>query len=204
MNVIDPTDYVENAAGPSLKFGDQRQQAKLELGICMAIYKWEELSTAVDNSWGGPNSGEKRDWLSGVVVDLFDANVVDVQLIEETLLYAMFDEFDTNVDNDSALEIAALVLKLYKQAAVGNYTLIDLLYEKWQTKQASSTKVTVDVQGDPDNSDLSDSEDEEEEEVGQVQEHGDDAMEVDDTPAGPVVDDDGFEMVQPKRRGGRR
>lgn len=107
---IDPTDYVEVENG-TLTFSNEKEQAKFELGVCMAVYKWEELATAVENSWGGPKSAEKRDWISGIVIDLFkESHAVDIQLIEETLLYAMVDEFDVQVDNDSALEIAALVM----------------------------------------------------------------------------------------------
>ena len=102
---IDPTDYVEVENG-TLTFENPKQQAKFELGVCMAIYKWEELTTAVDNNWGGPKSSEKRDWISGIVIDLFsESKIVDIQLIEETLLYAMVDEFDTQIDNDSALKL---------------------------------------------------------------------------------------------------
>lgn len=196
MSAIDPTDYVE-AEGP-LKFGDEKQQAKFELGVCMAVHKWDELNTAVDNLWGGPNSADKRDWIVGVVVDLFDEKVVDIQLIEETLLYAMFDEFEANVDNDSALEIGALVLKIYKQVAQKDYALVDQLYEKWNARQATRTKTQITVNADPENPDLSDDEEEEEVTTSHVSQ-GDDAMEVDE-PQGPIVDDDGFELVQKKGR----
>ncbi|ODV80773.1 uncharacterized protein CANTADRAFT_25183 [Suhomyces tanzawaensis NRRL Y-17324] len=200
MNAIDPTDYVEAEEGQLyLRFGDDKQQAKFELGVCMAIYKWEELTTAVDNSWGGPKSGEKRDWISGIVIELFDEKVVDVQLIEETLLYAMVDEFDTEIDNDSALEIGALVMKFYKNVRDRKYEAIDELYNKWTEKQATKTsKEKVTVGADPNNPDASDSESDDEEDE---EPHGDDDMDVDvQEPAGPVIDDDGFELVQTRRR----
>lgn len=199
MSAIDPTDYVEAVEGvESLKFANEKQQAKFELGVCMAIYKWEELTTAVDNSWGGPKSADKRDWISGIVIDLFDEKIVDIQLIEETLLYAMVDEFDTEIDNDSALEIAALVMKFYKEVSVGSVAAIDALYARWQEKQSSHVANRVEVAADPNNPDAeSDDEEEDDEEVPQLQ---DDDMEVDEQPQGPVVDDDGFELVQKKGR----
>ncbi|KAK6456159.1 Pre-rRNA-processing protein TSR2-domain-containing protein [Scheffersomyces xylosifermentans] len=200
MNAIDPTDYVEAPEGvESLKFGDEKQQAKFELGVCMAIYKWEELNTAVENSWGGPKSGEKRDWISGIVIDLFAEKIVDIQLIEETLLYAMVDEFDTEIDNDSALEIGALIMKFYRDVALQKYAKIDELYEKWQAKQSIKENVKkVHVEEDPNNPDVSDSEDDEDDE--DVPELQDDEMEIDEEPHGPIVDDDGFELVQKKGR----
>ncbi|KAG7661402.1 TSR2 [[Candida] subhashii] len=197
---IDPTDYVEVTEG-SLRFGDEKQQAKFELGVCMAVYKWEELTTAVDNLWGGPKSAEKRDWISGIVIELFDEQAVDIQLIEETLLYAMVDEFDTEIDNDSALEIAALIMKFYKDVTIGKYEQIDEMYSRWQAQQNSGTVHKVKVESDPNNPDVSDSEDDEEEEYDQasVPELTEDQMEIDE-PQGPIVDEDGFELVQKKGR----
>lgn len=203
MPEIDPTEFVqvEDDRG-TLKFEDPKQQAKFELGVCMAIYKWEELTTAVDNSWGGPNSADKRDWLSGVVIDLFDEKAVDVLLIEETLLYAMVDEFDTEIDNDSALEIGDLIIKLYKDCAIQNYARVEELYTRYQEKQSKGeSKLNVNVGSDPNNPDSSDDEShDEEEQVPQLQ---DDAMAIDEPePQGPIVDDDGFELVT--RKGRRR
>lgn len=202
MSVIDPTDYVEVEEGvASLKFGDEKQQAKFELGVCMAVYKWEELTTAVDNSWGGANSAEKRDWISAIVIDLFDEKAVDVQLIEETLLYAMVDEFDTEIDNDSALEIGALIMKIYKEVADKIYSTVDTLYEKWNSKQQTKSQLQrVVVETDPNNP-SSDEESDDDDVPQLVTEVAD--MELEEPePKGPVVDDDGFELVQ--RKGRRR
>ncbi|RCK56391.1 Pre-rRNA-processing protein TSR2 [Candida viswanathii] len=202
---IDPTDYVESETS-TLTFSDIKQQAKFELGVCMAVHKWEELATAVDNAWGGPRSSEKRDWISGIVIELFaESKIVDVQLIEETLLYAMVDEFDTQVDNDSALEIADLIVRIYRDVMRLEYGVIDGLYERWVAK-GGDKKVEgkkVHVENDPNNPDVSDDEEEEEEEE---KEHDHDGMDVDEPMeeapqlVGPVVDDDGFELVQSKGR----
>ncbi|KAK6466004.1 Pre-rRNA-processing protein TSR2-domain-containing protein [Scheffersomyces coipomensis] len=201
---IDPTDYVEVESG-SLKFQDESQQAKFELGVCMAVYKWDELNTAVENSWGGANSSEKRDWISAIVIELFDEKVVDIQLIEETLLYAMVDEFDTEVDNDSALEIAAIIMKFYKDVGIKNYTDIEFLYNKYQEKQArgASNVAKIHIEEDPNNPDVSDSEEDDEEDENIPTLH-EDSMDIDEEPSGPIVDDDGFELVQKKGRKGRR
>ncbi|KAI5955617.1 TSR2 [Candida jiufengensis] len=196
---IDPTEYVEVDEG-TLQFPNAQQQAKFELGVCMAIYKWEELNTAVENSWGGSNSSEKRDWISGVIIDLFLENkAVDIQLIEETLLYAMVDEFDTEVDNDSALEIGGLIMKFYKDVQLEKYSDIDQLYQKWNEKkntQAENRKVHIEE--DPNNPDSSDDEEEDEEDQDIEMSNNDNI--IIDEPKGPIVDDDGFELVQKKGR----
>lgn len=210
MSSIDPTDFVQvEGDQTTLKFGDPKQQAKFELGVCMAIYKWEELTTAVENSWGGPNSAEKRDWMSGVIIDLFDEKAVDIILIEETLLYAMVDEFDTEIDNDSALAIADLVLKLYRDCIIKDYSRIDELYLKYQLKLGQNSQPNkVIVRADPNNPDVSDDEDDEDDEDNSLGVNiapplvQDDGMDIDVPPTGPIIDDDGFELVQ--KRGRRR
>ncbi|RCK60932.1 Pre-rRNA-processing protein TSR2 [Candida viswanathii] len=203
---IDPTDYVESETS-TLIFPDIKQQAKFELGVCMAVHKWEELATAVDNSWGGPRSSEKRDWISGIVIELFaESKIVDVQLIEETLLYAMVDEFDTQVDNDSALEIADLIVRMYRDVMRLEYGVIDGLYERWVAKggdRKGGEGKKVHVENDPNNPDVSDDEEEEEEEEEEDDHDGmdvDEPMEEAPQLAGPIVDDDGFELVQSKGR----
>lgn len=200
MPEIDPTEFVQvEGEQQSLQFQDPKQQGKFELGVCMAIYKWDELTTAVDNSWGGPCSADKRDWISGVVIDLFEEKIVDVALIEETLLYAMVDEFDTEIDNDSALEIGDLIMKIYKDCAIQSYDRVDQLYARYQEKEANgASKLQVKVGSDPNNPDSSEDESDEEEEVPQLHE---DDMAVDEPEVqGPIVDDDGFELVQKKGR----
>ncbi|KAI3404653.2 TSR2 [Candida oxycetoniae] len=211
MTSIDASEYVESENG-TLKFGNEVQQAKFELGVCMAVYKWEELTTAVENSWGGPKSGEKRDWISCIIIDLFsESKIVDVQLIEETLLYAMLDEFDTQVDNDSALEIAALIMKFYKEAAKGAYDMIDQFYQVWLEKKKNTVleSTAVHVGEDLNNPGVSDSEeddDDDNDERGDDNEKDDESMEVDDIAEvqdvqhGPVIDEDGFKLVQKGRR----
>ena len=199
MSNIDAADYVEAENGSkTLRFGDEKQQAKFELGVCMAVYKWDELNTAVENSWGGANSAEKRDWISGIVIELFEEKLVDVGLIEETLLYAMVDEFDTEVDNDSALIIADLIMRIYRLVAQRDYALVDELYQKWTHKQSLKQQQNkVVVSADPNNPDASDESDDEDEEAPQLVEENDMDMEEDN---GPIIDDDGKQMVQKGRR----
>lgn len=200
MNSIDPTEYVKAPEGQkSLKFSDEKRQARFELGVTMAIHKWEELNIAVDNSWGGPNSSDKRDWISAIVIDLFDEKEVDIQLIEETLLYAMLDEFDTQVDNDSALEIGNLIMQFYKKAMVDDFNDIEELYNKWQIKQQNRQINKVKVQDDPENPSSEDEEDDEDHHHHHQHQPQEDSMDVDN---GPIVDDDGFTLVQ--NRKGRR
>ncbi|CCE91688.1 Tsr2p TDEL_0D01040 [Torulaspora delbrueckii] len=185
----------------NLQFEDEKQQARFELGVSMMVYKWEALEVAVANSWGGPSSAEKRDWITAIVVDLFKSEkIVDAATIEETLLYAMIDEFDTNVEDESTVPIAVGIIDIYKQCQVQDYSTVEQLYTKWVEKQNSgeSAKV-ITIEEDPLNPDASscDEGDEEDEDEGE----GEEDIEMNDQPSsGPVVDEDGFELVQKKGR----
>lgn len=205
MNIItiDETSYVEaQPPNTNLSFPvETKQQARFELGVSMWIHSWEILETAVQNSWGGPESNDKRDWITKIIIDLFKENkIVDVILIEETLLYAMLDEFDVDIQDESALPIAMNILKCWEYVNNGGFEDIQQMYLNWKTKQKNVQKVVI--QKDPLNPDASDdSEDDDDEE-------DDDEMMVEEEhhhheeqpPSGPQFDEDGFEIVQPKGR----
>lgn len=186
----------------NLLFKDEKQQARFELGVSMMIYKWDALDVAVENQWGGPDSAEKRDWITAIIVDLFKTEkVVENILIEETLLYAMVDEFDTNVEDDSAVFIANGIIELYKQCQALDYSTVESLYLAWQEKQKNkSNKRVVQVKDDPLNPDVSDSEDEEDYDEEGSQDVDMDVDEQQQTNPESIIDEDGFEVVQKKGR----
>jgi pre-rRNA-processing protein TSR2 len=209
---VDSSDFVEAPEhARSLRFEEEKQQANFELGVSMAIHSWDALETAVANGWGGANSEEKRDWITAIVVDLFDEKIVDVQLVEDTILNAMVDEFDVNVEDDSSLPIADKVIKFYRQCVDKDYSKIHQLYQSWQQRAneraAKRAQLAVQVQQDPTNPDDSDDsdadeEDGDDEEIPQLQggEPAKEDVEMDDVDNGPIIDDDGFELVQKKGR----
>lgn len=173
------------AEGNSLVFPNEKQQARFEVGLSSAIFLWDELTTAVDNNWGGADSAEKREWLVGTVIDLFNEKVVEAEDIEYRLLGVMEDEFDAVLETDGAFKVAQTILSLYVECLEGNYAQVDALYNKFMaSRNAEKVKVQVEDSDDEDGS-ASD----------------EDEMDVDETPKQePVIDEDGFELVQPRRR----
>ncbi|KAI1437117.1 Pre-rRNA-processing protein TSR2-domain-containing protein [Xylaria sp. CBS 124048] len=59
------------AEGPS----PESRQQEFEQGVAISLHLWQSLSIAVQNSWGGPDSSDKRAWLAGVIVDMFPSFV---------------------------------------------------------------------------------------------------------------------------------
>lgn len=199
---IDVSDFVEAPEGQTLGFSDEKQQANFELGVSMVIHSWEILNIAVVNGWGGPRSSDKRDWISDIVVDLFKGPVVDIELIEETILNAMLDEFDVNVEDESSLPIAAKVIGIYRQVASGDYSTVRSMYEQWKQKGTQKEQYQVQIQEDPENPGVSDNDDDDDDEEDDEVELVAEQMDIDapQEPQGPIVDDDGFELVQKKGR----
>jgi pre-rRNA-processing protein TSR2 len=199
------------AESPTLVFEDSTKQSRFELGTSLAIYQWEPLQTAVDNQWGGPDSSDKRDWMVGSIVELFEtSNYVDSDDIEDRLLAIMEDEFEVVVDDDSSLKVAVSIIQLYKECAEGDFIHIDEMYGKYQEKEARRkaglepvTKInpTGIEDGDDEDDDDDDEDDDEDEWIDEDNETQSDVSESQEK-QGPILDDDGFELVQ--KKGNRR
>lgn len=212
-NSIDLSNYTLESSGKTPLSFKGKTQSRFELGVCLAIYKWETLDTAVENQWGGADSGEKRDWLVGSIVELFDESYVDSDYIEERLLQVMGDEFDVQVEDDSALPVAVEIIEIYRDCQKGDFSRIEDLHKKFLAKEELKAKgqlksKKVEVQGDDDEDDDDDYEDcdeeEEEENVPKLSTNHTADVEMEDQPTGPIIDDDGFELVQKKGRGRKR
>lgn len=171
--------------------GNEKQNANFELGVSMVIHLWPTLKTAVDNQWGGANSDEKRDWITGVIVGEFEKNsMIDIIYIHELLTGIMEDEFDSILEDGSTVTVAEKIVQVYNDCKVSRFEKIQQMYAKWL--QQAKNRTIVNVGGDPMNPDS------EGEEVDE-----DFEMEVDEEPApqkqGPIIDDDGFTVVTRRR-----
>lgn len=165
---------------------------------------WPALTFAVQNSFGGPQSSEKRDWFAGAISELLEANPnSDVGYVEEFLLQVMDDEFDLNVEDGSAEEIAIQILGFRKSTLAGDFTKIDELLTRWQEKQGrGGDMVNFHYQETEKGDDETESDSDEMEE-----DESDDDVEMEEpvkplkTKVTPRIDEDGFtEVIGRKKR----
>ncbi|RKU48606.1 hypothetical protein DL546_008747 [Coniochaeta pulveracea] len=193
-------------------------QSQFEQGVAYALHLWPDLTLAVQNNWGGPDSSDKRDWFAGAVVDLFpdlsnpaSSNTgpsnaeetpsdeePDSAYVEEFLLQVMLDEFEVNVDDDSSYEVAEQIIRVRSDCMKGRFEEVEKLRERWEAKKGKKEvfKKAEDEDGETDWDDEDDSE-----------EDGDEDVEMGDAPPPvtrkekeePEVDEDGFTMVKKKR-----
>ena len=158
---------------------------------------WAALSLAVQNSWGGPDSSEKRDWFAGAVSELMESTPdADAHYLEEFLMQVMNHEFEVNVEDASGEEIAERILRLKMKINTGDFHILDQMLADWeQTKGKGKGTATI-AQGKSENQEV-DSEDED----SQISEDEDETM--GEAPplvnvkqkVEPEVDDDGFTKV---------
>ena len=114
----------------------------------------------------------------------------------------MDDEFEVNVEDGSAEEVAIQILKLRKLTLDGDFALVDELMAKWQeTQRKGSNKVRLNFAG-ADEAEDSGSDDD-------SMDGGDDDVQMDDAPdlvdastrkVQPEIDEDGFTKVVGRRK----
>ncbi|KAI1211455.1 pre-rRNA-processing protein TSR2 [Annulohypoxylon truncatum] len=192
----------------------ETRQAQFEQGVAISLHLWISLTVAVQNGLGGPDSDDKRDWFAGAIVDMFPS-FVDLakprnpsqkvpqdpiaEDVEATLLQVMWDEFETNVDDDSEVEVADRIVKARTQCAAGNFEFVEELRRRWLATKGKTVKVQ-EVDGEDQETDWESDDDEDEE---------DEDVEMDEAPAlvavpkerpPPEVDEDGFTKVTRKKR----
>lgn len=161
-------------------------------GVIARLALWPALRIAVQNSWGGPDSTQKRTWIASVIVDTFEEQNTppDAEYIEEMLLQIMDDEFETVIEDESVESVAKDITKLWTDIHLGD--LAGLHYLEQQANAISNRPVVAQA-GPPGGLDT-DSDEEEgdwvsDEEDGHGSDHAPDLQP-------PEVDGDGFTTVK--------
>lgn len=182
--------------------------SNLDLLISLSLHTWPALTLAIQNGWGGDArlGNDKRDWLAGSISELLStAQLAQLDDLEEVLLQVMLDEFEVVVDDDSAFDVATKIWNGRTKVLNGDFAEIQEMYEKWRRNGGSKVKA---VQQPDDEGQETDGSDDEEEWNG-IQDHDGDE-EMGEAPAlvekpkkekiEPQVDEEGFTMVQKKKR----
>ena len=208
LNLIVSFEHAKKMTAPS------QTQVYFARTLLARLAVWPVLRIAVDSSWGGPESMQKRSWMASELLDVFESlsssstlnpnsasNQVDEDYIEEMILQMMNDEFDCVVEDGSSTEVAADLVKLWKEAKSDGEQAIEQSMKFWEEKERA-------IQGHRIQAQEVKAEEEEWEEDGSASgdedEEDGNRMEVDEPPAlidrrnkeGPVIDEDGFTLVK--------
>jgi pre-rRNA-processing protein TSR2 len=185
-----------------------RSQAVLfARGVIARLAIWPALRIAVDQGWGGPGAAEKRTWLASVIVDAFEAESPppDVFYVEETLLQMMADEYETELEDGSAEDVAKDVVRLWEEVSGGGKGEMVVAFEE-SADRLKGKKIQVEEEvgseeGEEGEDDAMEDDEEWEDEAPQLldqQDQNDGAPSME-----PEVDEEGFTLVKSKRKGGR-
>ncbi|KAF1850341.1 pre-rRNA-processing protein TSR2 [Cucurbitaria berberidis CBS 394.84] len=179
----------------------EQLQAKFDLGIWFALFNWPNLTVAVQNEWGGPDSSDKRDWIAGQISDLFASEAsTDAEDVEVMLLQVLEDEFGVRLEDETEVNVAREIMAIRKEIGEGNTTTVDRLQKKWEErkgKEVATGNVSVRESNQEGEWDSVDEESDEEDDV----EMGDAPALVPAKPkAEPEVDDEGFTKVLGKKK----
>ena len=169
-------------------------------GVIARLELWPALRIVVEQGWGGPDSLAKRRWLASELVDAFDPEPQDADYVALMLAQVLEDEFGASIEDGSVEAVAADVVGLW---GAGEDTV-----REWERKAEGARGKRVDVREVVDEG--GDGEDEEE-----WEDEGDEDGDEDEAPqllgeasdpqqrpskTEPVVDEDGFTLVQKGRR----
>jgi len=163
-------------------------------GVIAILSAWPVLRLAVDQNWGGPESAAKRTYLASEIVDAFESRQLDQDDVEDLILQSLAEEFELVVEDGSSEKVASDVVKLWGEVSEGKSDMVlglEAIADKFKGK-----KVIAEVEEGNGDSDWED--DESGEEDG-----GDDAPQLlvpQSLPSRPepVVDEEGFTLVQGK------
>lgn len=180
-----------------------------EEGVAAAFTQWTALCLAVENQWGGPHSVDKANQVIQDVIDWFyDKKEHYADDLELELDDALRQDFNTECEDGSPREVADVLIRLHNQLLQGDTTLLGQLRSRQASGASASTRQVVDFDGaEIEGSGGSSSDEDDDDEM----DDGGEAPAA--TPLGPpqeqrqpkpqpVVDEDGFELVQGRR--GRR
>jgi len=172
-------------------------KAQFELGISLVLFNWTALRLAVQNGWGGPESEDKRDWLAGAVWELFEKedNLPAMFDVEDLLQQVMQDEFEVILEDDSAIQIAGEIIRIYEECSVGDFKSVLTLFESFQKDKEKVDLVSFNQNKSDGSEDSDESGSDVDMESGEDMEPGNRPM----SASRKIVDDEGFELVQGRR-----
>lgn len=169
-------------------------------GVIARLILWPALRLAIEQSWGGPESSQKRTWMASVIVDAFDPSqknqTPDVDYVEETLMQIMEDEFDAAMEDGSPEKVAKDVVYLWNNIKTPRG---EQRVQEWeeQAQKLRGSKVPfhaeVSADGDSGEDEDEDLSEDEDGDAPQLLEPEESAKRSE-----PEIDEDGFTLVKSK------
>lgn len=195
-------------------------------GVMALFDMWPALTVAVREEWGGPDSEDKKYYLISALIDAFEQGAayaaadaegivrvdakaaldspLDEDQIADMLDQYMSDEYEAQLEDGSSDMIAKDVARLWRDCVAPGERPAEDTVGALERKAAEVVRKPVhathaggeEFDGSDDGEEWSDEDDDDKDEVPQLVQ-----AEPKERPE-PVIDDDGFTLVQ--KKGGRR
>ncbi|KAF2863784.1 hypothetical protein K470DRAFT_209804 [Piedraia hortae CBS 480.64] len=121
----------------------------LDSSIWYLLSLWPAVEIACSNGWGGPESYSKKDWFAAEIVE-YITNGQDGSTprekqedLEVFLLNVMADEFETVLEDESEVDVAAGMLKIYDDLLNGDSGAARQIKARWEGRGRLVTDVRV-------------------------------------------------------------
>ncbi|KAJ2727147.1 rRNA accumulation- protein [Coemansia sp. Benny D115] len=117
-------------------------------GVDHVLAKWTALVLAVANSWGGPETQDKRDDMVDEIVEFFDAAAAKRQApeptdLEELLKDILEEDFTISLEDGSEKEVASILTRIFNECRTGNFETVDKLADERDAREARGEKDSV-------------------------------------------------------------
>lgn len=113
---------------------DQPSQV-FKQAVAAVLAQWTLLTLAVEQGWGGRDSHRKRHELYEDLIAEFDQNKkVDAEELADSLSERLMRDFSVEVEDDSDLEVAKLLVDLYEQTSRGCFALATTVQQQQQQR----------------------------------------------------------------------
>ncbi|KAL7447713.1 hypothetical protein ACHAWC_000050, partial [Mediolabrus comicus] len=105
-----------------------------QAGVTATLRTWSALKTAVDQSWGGTESSQKAEDLRSNIFTYFDGTSSNPKMtlyeLEDNLGAYMEEEFGVVLEDNSEIEVADLIWRMYECCAKGDCGLANRVVEE--------------------------------------------------------------------------
>ena len=132
---------------------------------------------------------------------LFKFADIDQSDLEIILDEALQVDFSVQAEDDSPYQVSRSLVNMHHRIAQGDFSYLESLRQQQPVNAAACQNADGPAADDSSSSDDSESDNDDD----AMDAEGGEDMDMDDAaPSGPIVDEDGFQVVQRKGRGGRR
>eukprot|EP00127_Corallochytrium_limacisporum_P007202 Clim_evm75s243 gene=Clim_evmTU75s243 len=188
--------------------------ARFQDGVRCTFKHWTTIKLALEHEFAGPATEDIVAWFMGCTIDLFDpsvnkASMPDADSLDHFLDQFLSDEFSVQSEDDSTWQVANTILKMHGWCMTGNFSALDQHIGSMAPDRLQRG-IAVDENGNmvAGNAIVNDSSDDEDNNGNDGNAMDEDGMELDANGDSlprrarpePIVDEDGFELVQKGRR----